>query len=66
MRTYNIKDTYLDKDDTWLVILAAAALSIIYTTNGLKVYTWGKLSFGRDIILPIKNTVDWELIHHQK
>ena len=49
----------------WLGILASAALSMIYTKNGLKGCSPGKLVFGRDMILPIKHTVGWELIHHQ-
>ena len=65
MRKYNIQDTYIDKYDTWLGILSAEAFSILSTKNGLKVYIPGKLVFGRDMIIPIKHTVDWELIHHQ-
>ena len=65
MQIYNIKYTYIDKDGMWLGILASAALSMIYTKNGLKGCSPGKLVFGRDMILPIKHTVGWELIHHQ-
>ena len=66
MQKYNIQDTCIDKDHTWLGILSAAAFSILSTKNGLKVYSPGKSVFGRDMILPIKHTVDWELINHQK
>ena len=31
---YNIKDTYVDEDERWLGILAAAALAICSTSNG--------------------------------
>ena len=34
------------------------------TANRLKVYTSGQLIFGRDMILPMKNKTDWELIGH--
>ena len=30
-----------------------------------KGYRPGQLLFGRDMILPIKNRVNWELIHHK-
>ena len=67
VRTYNIKDTYVDEDGPWLVILAAsAALIIISTSNRLKGYSLGKLVFGNDIIPPIKYNMDWELIHQIK
>ena len=65
MRTHNIQDIFIDKDDTWLVNLSAAEFSVISATNGLKDYSPGKSVFGRDMIIPIKHTVDWELIHHQ-
>ena len=63
--TFNISKTYVDEDDPWLVILAAAAFGICSTENGLKGYSPVKLSFGRDMILPIKHKVGWELMHHQ-
>ena len=62
-RNYNIKETYVDKDEHWSGILAAAEFAIISTENRLKVYSPGQLVFSREIILPIKYTVDWELIH---
>ena len=37
-------------------------LKICLTKNRLKCYSPVKLVFGRDIILPIKHKVDWELI----
>ena len=65
MCTCNITETYVDKDDPWLVILAAAELSIHSAKNRLKVYSPDQLLFFRDIILPIKHKVDWELIRQQ-
>ena len=49
-----------------MVILAAAAIENFSATNRQKGYSQGQLIFGRDMILPIKCRVDWELIHHQK
>ena len=59
VRTFNITQTYVDNDYLWLVILDAAAFEIISTTNGLKCYSPGQLFLGRDMILPIKHTVNW-------
>ena len=57
--------TYVDEDEPWLGILAAVEFAIFSTTNRLKGYSPGKLVFGRDIIILIKHTVDWELIRQQ-
>ena len=62
VRTCNITKTYVDKYDPWSGILAAAAFEIISTTNILKGYSPGQLVFGRDMIIPIKYTVDWYLL----
>ena len=45
MRTFNIKETYVDKDDPWSGILAAAAFAIKSTTNRPKGYSPVQLSF---------------------
>ena len=66
VRNYNISHTYVYKNNPWLGILTAAYFSIISTTNRQNFYSLGQLIFGRDMILLIKNTVDWELIRHQK
>ena len=63
VRTYNIKETYVDYDDLWSGILASEAFSIFSKSNMLKGYSPGQLVFGRDISIRIKRTVDWELIH---
>ena len=60
LRTCNITQHCVDKDDSWSRILSAAAFVIISTTDRLKAYIPGQLIFGRDIILPIKRTMDWE------
>ena len=62
VRTFNIKQTYVDKDDPWLGILATAAFAICSTKNRLKGYNPGQLLSGHDMIPPIKHKVYWELI----
>ena len=59
MRTFNITQTYVEKDYLWSGILDVAAFSIFSTTNRLKGYSLVQLVFGRDMILPIKNKVGW-------
>ena len=46
--------------------MAAASFLIRSTTSRKKGYSLVQLIFGRDIILPIKHRVGWELIRHQK
>ena len=46
--------------------MAAAAFAILSTTSRQKGYSPGQLVFGRDIILPIKHRVDWDLIYQKK
>ena len=52
---------HVDKDDPWSGVLGAAAFVMISTLTSLKGYCLGKFVFGRDMILPIEHTVDWEL-----
>ena len=65
VHTFNISETYFDKYDPWLDILSAVAFKNISTTNGLTVYSTGQLVFVRDIVIPIIQKVDWELIRHK-
>ena len=58
VRTFNIQQTYVDENEPWTGILDAAAFAIFSTTNRQKNYSLGKLIFGRDMIFPIKHTVD--------
>ena len=66
VQTYNISHTYVDKEEPWSGILAAAALKTNSTTNRKKYYSPFYLIFGHEMILPIKHTVDWELICQRK
>ena len=59
MHNFNIKDNYVDEDDPWSIILAAAEFAILSTKNRLKCYSPGQLLFCCDVILPIKHEVDW-------
>ena len=58
VQTFNISQTYVDENNPWTVILAAAEFSIHSTTNTLKLYSPVQLSFVRDTIIPIKHRVD--------
>ena len=62
---YNKKETYIDKDDPLMSVLADTVFTMFYITNILKYYNPGKLVFGCDIILPIKHKTDWELTHQK-
>ena len=63
VRTFNISQTYIDKNYLWTVILSAAAFEMFSTTNRKKFYSPGQLLFGRDMIIPMEHNVDWELMH---
>ena len=59
VRTFNVStQTYVDKNDPYMGILAAAEFVIRSTNNRQKYYSPGQLIFGRDMILPIKHRVD--------
>ena len=67
VRTFNIYiQTYFDEDEPWTGIYYTSAFENFSTTNRQKGYIPVQLIFVRDMILPIKHTVDWELIRHQK
>ena len=60
VRTFNIStQTYVDKNDPYMGILAAAEFVIRSTNNRQKYYSPGQLIFGRDIILLVKHRVGW-------
>ena len=62
VQTFNIYQTYVNENDPWTGILAAAEFGILSTTNRKKVYSPGQLRFGRDMVLTIKHRLDWESI----
>ena len=59
VRTFNISQTYIDKNDPWTGILSAAAFAVFSTRNRQKCYSPGRLFFGRDMIILIKHKVYW-------
>ena len=61
MRTFIIKESFVDEDDLCSEILEAT-FTIRQTTNRLKAYCNCQLVFGCDMILLIKNEVELELI----
>ena len=66
VRNYKIQQTYVDKNDPWKGILDAAEFSICSTTNRQKCYSPFQMIFGREMIVPIKHRVGYELILQQK
>ena len=62
VRTFNVQQTYIDKNYPWTRILASALFVIHSAASRQKGYSPGQLIFGRDMILPIKHSVGWELI----
>ena len=65
VRTCNINQTYVDKDDSCLGILNVSTFAIILTKSRLKGYITVQFFFC-DMIIPIKHKVDWGLICQQK
>ena len=66
MQTCKIIQTYVDKDNPLLGILAEAKFVILSEKNRYKVYSQGQLVFGRDMIILTKHTVVWKIIYQQK
>ena len=66
VHTFNISQTYVDKNDPSTGILPAEYFAMLSTTNRLKGCSPCQLVFGHDMILPIKHKVDWELIRQKK
>ena len=66
VRNFNVHKTYVGENDQWKGILAEAAFAIRSTTSRQKGYSLGQLIFGRDMIIPIKHRVHWELIRQKK
>ena len=62
VRTCNVTETYIDKDDLWSGFLAETAFTILSTTNRLKCYSPEQILFGRDMIIPIKHKLNSGLI----
>ena len=57
---------YLDEDNPWKGILSATAFAVRSTYHTTLKKSPGQLVFGRDMILNIKHTANWEYIKQQK
>ena len=67
IRSFELQDNpYLDTDDPWLGILAAAAFAMCSTYHTTLRATPGQLIFGRDMILNMQYLADWTAIKARK
>ena len=66
IRTFELQENYLDKDDPWKGILSATAFAVRSTYHTTLQKSPGQLVFGRDMILNIKHTANWDFIKHRK
>lgn len=66
IRTFELETNYLDEKDPWKGILTATAFAVRSTFHTTLKSTPGQLVFGRDMILNIKHTANWEFIRQRK
>ena len=66
VRTFELEDRYLDKDDPWKGLLSAAAFAIRSTIHTTLQKTPAQLVFGRDMILNVTHVANWEHIKQRK
>ena len=67
IRSFEPQDNpYLDSDDPWLGILAAASFAMCSTYHTTLHAMPGQLTFGRDMILNTQYLADWTAIKAQK
>ena len=67
VRTFNISQTYVDKNDPCVDShFSCSSVCNLLNNQQAKDFSLGQLVFGRDMILPIKNRVDWRLICQKK
>ena len=63
IRSFEFQDNpYLDSDDPWLGILAAASFAMCSTYHATLRAMPGQLIFGRDVILNMQYLADWTAI----
>jgi hypothetical protein len=62
IRTFDLEDNYLGKEDPCKGILSATAFAVRSTFHTTLQNSPGQLVFGRDMILNIKHTANWEII----
>jgi len=66
IRTFELQTNYLDETDPWKGILTAAAFAVRTTYHTTLQKSPGQLVFGRDMIMNIKHTANWEYIRMRK
>ena len=66
VRIFELQECYLDEDDPWKGILAAAAFAVRSTVHSTLQKFPGKLIFGRDMMLSINHEANWDLIRQKK
>ena len=65
--SFELQDNpYIDMDDPWLGILAAAAFAMCSMYHTTLCMTPGQLIFGRDMILNMQHLADWTTIKARK
>ena len=66
LRTFELEERELDDSDPWSEFLSAAAFAIRATYHTTLQATPAQLVFGRDMILPVAITADWERIREKR
>ena len=66
LRTFELEEQDLSEEDPWSSFLSAAAFTIRSTYHTTIGATPAQLVFGRDMILPLRFTADWELIRERR
>jgi len=66
IRTFELENNYLEEEDPWKGILSATAFTVRSTFHTTLQNSPGQLVFGRDMILNIKHTANWEYIRARK
>ena len=66
LRTFQVQNTILDKDDPWSGILAATMFAMRATVHTTLQATPSQLVFGRDSMLNITHDTNWKLIKERK
>jgi len=66
IRTFELEENYLDKEDPWKGVLSATAFAVRSTYHTTLKKTPGQLVFGRDMIFNIQHVANWEYIQQNK
>jgi transposase InsO family protein len=66
IRSFELETNYLDEVDPWKGILSATAFAVRSTFHTTLQNSPGQLVFGRDMILNIKHTANWDYIRQRK